>query len=177
MEHILPMKPKFTRSFIERTLSKRYFKKPYDRFMWWRSYTPKNKPLDKRKPLIDRILNGDFEVGPYLMEIELVQHNMNDKYLSSITTFGEVDHSKYHQETSIDRARMKRLLEDHEKEEFRKLDDIKRQFVVKFKMTSEQYDKEVLNTSAKDLADFYFKMDKKYGTYWQPSKMPKQSIY
>ena len=30
---------------------------------------------------------------------------------------------------------------------------------------------------AKDLADFYFRMDKKYGTYWQPSKMPKQSIY
>ncbi len=173
----LPYSPTQPKDFLEKYLSKRYFKKPYDRFMWWRSYTPKNKPLDKRKPLIDRILNGDFEVGPYLMEIELVQHNMNDKYLSAITSGGEVDHSKYHQETSIDRARMKRLLEDHEKEEFRKLDDIKRLFLVKFKLTSEQYDKEVLNTSAKDLADFYFRMEKKYGTYWQPTKMPKQSIY
>tara|TARA_R110001592_G_scaffold141074_3_gene362379 strand:- start:5019 stop:5456 length:438 start_codon:yes stop_codon:yes gene_type:complete len=145
--------------------------------MWWRSYTPKNKPLDKRKPLIDRILNGDFEVGPYLMEIELVMHNMNDKYIENITAGGDIDESKYHQETSIDRARMKRLLEDHEKEETKKLDDIKRQFVVKFKMTSEQYDKEVLNTSARDLGDFYFRMDKKYGTYWQPNKMPKQTIY
>jgi len=102
---------------------------------------------------------------------------MNDKYLSAITSGGEVDYSKYHQETSIDRARMKRLLEDHEKEEYRKLDDIKRLFLVKFKLTSEQYDKEVLNTSAKDLADFYYRMEKKYGTYWQPTKMPKQSIY
>jgi hypothetical protein len=68
---------------------------------------------------------------------------------------------------------MKRLLDDHEKEEFRKLDDIKREFLVKFKITSEQYDKEVVNTSAKDLPDFYFRMDKKYGTYWQPTKMPK----
>ena len=58
MEYSLPMQPKWTRSFLERTLSKRYFKKPYDRFMWWRSYTPKNKPLDKRKPFIDRIING-----------------------------------------------------------------------------------------------------------------------
>ena len=152
MEYILPMKPKYSRSFLERTLSKRYFKKPYDRFMWWRMYTPKNKPLDKRKSFIDRI-----------------------------TTGGEVDHSKYHAETSIDRARMKRLLEDHEKEECRKLDDIKRNFITKFKMSSEQYDKEVLNTSAKDLTDFYFKMETKYGTYWQPIKMPdnltNQSIY
>lgn len=181
MEYILPMKPKYSRSFLERTLSKRYFKKPYDRFMWWRMYTPKNKPLDKRKSFIDRIINGDFDIGPYLMEIELVQHNMNDKFLAAITTGGEVDHSKYHAETSIDRARMKRLLEDHEKEECRKLDDIKRNFITKFKMSSEQYDKEVLNTSAKDLTDFYFKMETKYGTYWQPIKMPdnltNQSIY
>ena len=173
MEYSLPMQPKWSRSFLERTLSKRYFKKPYDRFMWWRSYTPKNKPLDKRKPLIDRICNGDFEAGPYLMEIELVKHTMNDKFTNCITAGGDLDESKYHQESSIDRARMKRLLEDHEKEEFRKLDDIKREFLVKFKITSEQYDKEVVNTSAKDLPDFYFRMDKKYGTYWQPTKMPK----
>ena len=173
MEYSLPMQPKWTRSFLERTLSKRYFKKPYDRFMWWRSYTPKNKPLDKRKPLIDRICNGDFEAGPYLMEIELVKHTMNDKFTNCITAGGDLDESKYHQESSIDRARMKRLLEDHEKEEYRKLDDIKREFLVKFKITSEQYDKEVVNTSAKDLPDFYFRMDKKYGTYWQPTKMPK----
>ena len=181
MEHILPMTPKYSRAFLERTLGKRYFKKPYDRFMWWRSYTPKNKPLDKRKPFIDRILNGDFEVGPYLMEIELVYHNMNDKYLNCITTGGDIDLSKYHAESSIDRARVKRLLEDHEKEEWRKLDDIKREFLVRFKLTSEQYDKEVMNTGAKDLEAFYYKMEKKYGTYWQPVKMPKhlsnQSIY
>ena len=173
MEYGLPMQPKWSRSFLERTLSKRYFKKPYDRFMWWRSYTPKNKPLDKRKPLIDRICNGDFEVGPYLMEIELVKHTMNDKFTNCITAGGDLDESKYHQESSIDRARMKRLLEDHEKEEYRKLDDIKREFLIKFKITSEQYDKEVVNTTAKDLSDFYFRMDKKYGTYWQPTKMPK----
>ena len=113
MEYSLPMQPKWSRSFLERTLSKRYFKKPYDRFMWWRSYTPKNKPLDKRKPFIDRICNGDFEVGPYLMEIELVKHTMNDKFTNCITAGGELDESKYHQESSIDRARMKRLLEDH----------------------------------------------------------------
>jgi hypothetical protein len=62
---------------------------------------------------------------------------------------------------------------DHEKEEARKLEDIRRGFITAFKMTGEQYDKEVMNTGAKDLEAFYYKMEKKYGTYWQPVKVPK----
>ena len=59
----LPWKPKYSRQWIETLLSRTHFKKPYDRFMWWRSYTPKNKPLKANQPLRDRILNGDFEIG------------------------------------------------------------------------------------------------------------------
>ena len=47
----LPHKPRFERKWIEKHLSKTHYKKPYDRFMWWRGYTPKNKPLDKRSTL------------------------------------------------------------------------------------------------------------------------------
>ena len=176
MSYSLPMKPSEDKKVLERSLAKRYFKKPYDRFMWWRSYTPKNKPLDKRCTFIDKIINGDYDVGPYLKEIELVKHRMNEKWLESVNDWG-----KWESEVSVDRARMKRLLEDHEKEESRKLDEIKRGFLTTFKITSEQYDKEVVNTSSKDLTAFYFKIETKYGTYWQPMKMPNnltnQSIY
>ena len=60
-------KPKWSRK-VDRKKIRRYLliRKPYDRFMWWRSYTPKNKPLTNRHPLRDRIANGDFEQGPYL---------------------------------------------------------------------------------------------------------------
>ena len=81
----LPHSPSQTRKWLEKELSKRYFKKPYDRFMWWRSYTLKNKPLDKRAPFRDKILNGDFEQGPYLLEVELAKHTMNDKFLKCMT--------------------------------------------------------------------------------------------
>ena len=158
----LPFTPRWSRKWLEKKLSTRYFKKPYDRFMWWRSYTPKNKPLKANESLRDRILNGDFEIGPYLMEIELVYHTMNDKYLESITTNGEVDYTLYHQNTSIDRARKKRLLEDHEKEEFKKLTDLRTEFIKEFVMTYEDYDKEVINTNSETI-DFYFKMEEKYG--------------
>ena len=168
MEISLPFEPKWSKQWIETKLKRRFFKKPYDRFMWWRSYTLKNKPLDKRSDFRDKIINGDFDHGPYLWEIELAKHTINEKYLSSIASDGEPDHGKFHSETSIDRARIKRLNEDYEKDEKNKLEEIKKNFVLNIKMTKEQYDKEVVNTGAKDLLTFYDRMAKKYGTYWKP---------
>lgn len=162
MQITLPHSPKWSKTWIEKKLSVNYFKKPYDRFMWWRSYTPKNKPLSSRHPFRDRILNGDFEQGPYLLEVELVHHVINEKYKENITKTGDIDQGKYHQESSIDRARRKRLMEDHEKEEHRKLQDLRNGFVKEFKMDKEEYDSEVLNTSGTTI-EFYYSMDDKYG--------------
>ena len=169
----LPNNPRFERKWIEKHLSKTHYKKPYDRFMWWRGYTPKNKPLTNRHSLRDRIANGDFEQGPYLMEIEVCLHTMNDKHIEATTVRGEVDHSLWHSNTSIDRARKKRLEEDHEKEELRKLTDLRNAFLMEFKMTKDQYDIEVENTSGTTL-EFYFEMEDKYGKWARPlKKIPK----
>ena len=159
MSHV---ETRFTRKWLEKELSKRYFKKPYDRFMWWRSYTPKQKPLGTKATFRDKILNGDYEQGPYLMEVELAKHTMNDKFDACITAGGEPDFSKYHQETSIDRARIKRLNEDYEKDESKKLEELRKGFVKEFMMTNEDYDKEVLKTSG-TVTDFYYAMEDKYG--------------
>ncbi len=164
----LPYKPREPRKWIEKELSKRYFKKPYDRFMWWRNYTPKSKPLDKRSPFRDKILNGDFDTGSFFWEVELAKNTINDKYIKCITSNGEPDHGKFTSESSIDRARIKRLNEDHEKDEKTKLEEISKGFLLTLKMTKEQYDKEVVNTRAKDLLTFYDRMSDKYGTYWKP---------
>ena len=162
MQVNLPYSPRWSKTWIEKKLSKNYFKKPYDRFMWWRSYTPKNKPLTARHSFIDRILNGDFEPGPYLLEVELVYHTINDKYIENTTQSGEIDHGKFHNETSIDRARKKRLVEDHEKEEARKLMEIRNLFVKEFVMTKEEYEEEVIESSG-TITEFYFEMEEKYG--------------
>ena len=162
MEISLPFEPKWSKQWIETKLKKRFFKKPYDRFMWWRSYTPKNKPLGIKASLIDRIINGDFEAGPFLLEVELVHHTINEKFKALIGNDGEVDYGKYSVETSIDRARKKRLLEDHDKDEFRKLDDLRRLFKKEFKMTEEEYQNE-LTKGSDTLVDFYYKLEKKYG--------------
>ena len=171
----LPHTPKWSREYIEDILSKRYFKKPYDRFMWWRSYTLKNKPLPPRySTLKDRIINGDFDYGPYLYEVELARHTINDKFLQNIGSNGQPDYGKFHSETSIDRARIKRLLEDSEKDEFGKLRDLKTGFLHTFKITREQYEEEVLESGADSIIDFYFEIEDKYGKYAiPPKKVPK----
>ena len=162
MQVSLPFEPKWSKQWIETKLKRRFFKKPYDRFMWWRSYTPKSKPLGIKASLIDRIINGDFEAGPFLLEVELVHHTINEKYKALIGNDGEVDYGKYSVETSIDRARKKRLLEDHDKDEFRKLDDLRKLFKKEFKITEEEYKKEITKGSD-TLVDFYYKLEKKYG--------------
>ena len=164
----LPYSPKLSEKQLLKQLEERYYKKPYDRFMWWRSYTLKNKPLSNRAAFKDRILNGDFDFGPYLLEVELAKHKMNEKFIECTTSNGEPDYGKYHSESSIDRARIKRLNEDYEKDEKNKLEELKKGFLLTFKMTKEQYDEEVIETKSDELIDFYFEMEEKYGTYWKP---------
>ena len=66
-----------TRKQVEKELSK-YQKINYNQFRWWRSYQPKNKPLDNRKPLRDRILNGDFDYSCYKAQQYQVEYQLND---------------------------------------------------------------------------------------------------
>ena len=165
MMHVLPFTPNHSLKWLERYFKKDYYKKPYDRFMWWRSYTPKNKPLTARHSLKERILNGDFNYAPYGFEAEIVEHRMNNKLISL-----NYEEDQWHHAVSVDRARRKRLLEDFDKEEVKRLEELKRSFILVFKITSTQYDKEVINFRGKDLISFYEKIENKYGTYWKPMK-------
>jgi hypothetical protein len=155
----LPYSPVHSKQWLERFFKKDYYKKPYDRFMWWRSYTPKHKPLHPRQPFIDRIINGDFDIAPYRYEAEIVEHRLNEKWIEL-----RDDPGRFLQEESVNMARRKRLLEDYDKEETRRLDELKRNFVLEFKMTKEQYDYEAENTTSTNLVNFYYKMKDKYGT-------------
>tara|TARA_B100001564_G_C20669339_1_gene685325 strand:- start:6437 stop:6934 length:498 start_codon:yes stop_codon:yes gene_type:complete len=154
----LPWQPTLDIGWLERFFRKNYYKKPYDRFMWWRSYTPKFKPLSNKSPFRDRIANGDFDIAPYRFEAMLVEHRMNQKW---IDCKGYED--TYREATQVDKARRTRLLEDYDKEETKRLQELRKGFILNLKITGEQYDKEVLRPS-KNLLSFYDKMEKKYGT-------------
>ena len=69
--------PTLSRSRLQKEFSKLQ-KLNYNQFRWWRMYDTKNKPLDKRQPLRDRILNGDYDFSHYWYQAAWVEHELND---------------------------------------------------------------------------------------------------
>jgi len=151
----LPHKPVHSVEWLEDFFAKNYYKKPYDRFSWWRKYTSINKPLSKRSPLRDRILNGDFDIGSYSFEAELVEHTINDKFIKNYN-----DQGKFVEETSLDRARRKRLLEDFKKDESRKLEELVKSFRDLLPITEEEIWEELANYND-TLIEFYYYITEK----------------
>ena len=153
----LPYSPIHSQAWLEKYLSTNYYKKKYDRFMWWRSYSLRNNPLSNKHPLRDRIANGDFDLGPYVFEIELVEHRLNEKHQRFAN-----DEVQLREQIQVDKARRKRLQEDRDKDEFNKLTELKRSFISELRMTKEQYEREITKPH-KDLISFYYKMEDRYG--------------
>lgn len=164
-----PYKPTHSVQWLEKYLKTNYYKKKYDRFMWWRSYTPRENPLPNNYPLRDRILNGDFDMGPFEFEIQLVEHRLNERYERLYN-----DPGRLRQEEQMDKARRKRLIEDRDKDEQKKLETLKRDFLREFKMTKQQYDREIVRYRGPDLINFYYRMEQKFGKYARrPQPVPK----
>ncbi len=145
----------FTRKEVDEQLSQ-YQKINYNQFRWWRSYQPKNKPLDVRKPLRERILNGDFDYSCYRAQQYLVEYQLND-----ILEECGIDYQMYLEKTSVIRARRKRLIEDFEKDEAERLRSLTIEFTKYFKCNKEQVEEEMLECSG-SLIDLYYIIEDKY---------------
>lgn len=144
-----------SRKQVEKQLSQ-YQKLNYNQFRWWRLYAPKNKPLDKRKPLRDRIINGDFDYSCYKAQQYLIEYQLND-----ILKECGVDYQKYLEKTAVMRARRKRLIEDFEKDEHERLESLIKNFTIYFRCNREQVEEEMLNCSG-SLIDLYYIIEEKY---------------
>lgn len=152
----LPFTPRHSEEWLEKYFKESYYKKPYDRYKWWRSYVQKNKPLNTRAPLRDKILNGDFDLGSYKFEVEVVEHRINTKFRELYH-----DQGKYVEETALDKARRKRLLEDFETDEARKLNELSKHFSDLIGITQEKILDELAEYDD-TLIEFYYTITEKY---------------
>lgn len=155
-----PYKPKWPEDQILAFLKKRYYKKPYDRFMWWRSYTSKKKPLHKKASFIDKCKNGDYDYGSFTYEIELVKHKLRPIYQKMCIE--QQDHGRFLSEHSIDKARIKRLYEDLQKDELRKLDEVTRQIMKDFGLSRTEAEDELIECEGDSVLQVYKCIAKKY---------------
>jgi hypothetical protein len=110
----------------------------YNRFLWWRRFTQKKKPLSNSSPLLDKIKNGDLSFSHYWWQIKFTEMEINSKLYTSLDNQDFIDQSK------MDRVRRGRLIDDFVKDENGKLDYIRKEFSKEFRMTVEDYDNEVI---------------------------------
>ena len=148
-------KPALSRSFLKKEFAKLQ-KLNYNQFRWWRMYDTKNKPLDNRSPLRDRILNGDFDFSHFWYQAAWVEHDLNDLEIEC-----KDDSGLFVEKGAVLRARRKRLLEDFEKDEHDKLTTLYNEFPKYFRVSKSQVKEEMANFSG-SLIDFYYLMDDKY---------------
>lgn len=155
--------PTFSKSYIQTQLSK-LRKLNYNQFRWWRMYDNPTPPLPNKSPLIDKILNGDFDYPHYKLQAELVEHELNElaqKCGGNNEMFGE--------KSALLRAKRKRLMDDFEKEENDKLKKITTEFTKHFTANKEQVEEEMLRFVG-NLGEFYYYMSVRYQKIQNPNK-------
>lgn len=134
----------------------------YNRFRWWRMYDSINTPLYHRKPLKDRILNGDFDYSHYEYQVMWCEYQLNGLWEEC-----KPDISMYSEKSSVLRARRKRLMEDFIKDEEQRFQYLIKSFLEYFNCDKETLLNEMLNSS-EDLIGFYYIMDEKYKHKFTP---------
>ena len=124
--------------------------------MWWRRFDQKNRPLDKKAPLLDKIKNGDLEFSHYYWQALYTEIEMNEKRNECI------DDQHWIEQTRVDKQRRRRLYDDFEKDETEKLATLRKEFSKEFRMTKEDYDNEILEFGG-TLLQLYRHCEIKYG--------------
>jgi|TARA_B100001758_G_scaffold197989_1_gene176112 hypothetical protein len=147
----------FSRKYIEKHLNSNYQKINYNKFRWWRWYQDKNSPLPYKSSFRDKILNGDFDPSGYQWQAWLCEHMLNDLLIEC-----DHDYQKYLEKGKLLLARRKRLLEDYEKDENGKLDNLFTHFRKYFKIDRREVEEEALKCCG-ELIDFYYIIEDKYG--------------
>ena len=155
--------PTFPKPYIQEQLSK-LKKLNYNQFRWWRMYDNLTPPLPNKSPLIDKILNGDFDYPHYKLQAELVEHELNEL----VKKCGG-NNEKFGEKSSLLRTKRKRLLDDFEKEENAKLRQLVIEFTKNFEATKEQIEEEMLRFVG-NLGEFYYYMGVRFQKIQNPNK-------
>jgi len=141
---------------IQKRLDENYQKLNSNQFRWWRWYESRNKSLPYKSSFRDKILNGDYDTSPYMLQSQLCEHMLNE-----LLEECDSDYQKYLEKGKLLIARRKRLLEDYEKDEFNKLEEIYSQFQKNFDITREQVEEEAIECRD-GLIDLYYIIEEKY---------------
>ena len=150
-----PYKPLHTEEWLNAYFKKNFNTMSYNRFMWWRKFTSKKKPLTNTASFEQKVLNGDFDLSPFKFEAELVEHTLRKKWHQY------PDSAEFLEAARMDIARRKRLLEDHEKDEKQKLDTFFKGMAKSFRVGIEVIEDYLNSFDGDTVKEFYTYLMKK----------------
>jgi hypothetical protein len=143
----------------------------YNRFMWWRRFDTKTKPLPRGSKFLDRIKNGEYEFSHYYWQWKLTELEINELYIKY-----KGDIQKLLENNAVDLARRKRLIDDFEKDEIIRLQALTDGFLHEFVMTRKEFDEHVIEFGGTTEEFYYYclktfdKSGKKMEKRGRPSK-------
>lgn len=123
----------------------------YNKFQWWRSHDLPQE-LHHYRPLIDRIINGDFDPSPYFWMAQLAIHDMNEKIASIKCPEKQIEVRSLHME------KYRRLQLDYEKDEAKRLAELRKAFQMQFGKSREELE-EIMSDFVGDLEELYYYLE------------------
>ena len=100
----------------------------YNKFRWWTN--GRKKKLSVKKPLIERINNGDFDYSHYYSEAEAARKQSSAIYKEIMSNWGYEYEAR--QKTHLKNVRANKLDEEGYKDEIRILDSLKKELKKEF---------------------------------------------
>jgi hypothetical protein len=103
----------------------------YNKFQWWRNYQSP-QPLSEYRPMLDRIINGDYDTSPYYWMAQLAIHEMKEKMDAVACPEKKRDIQSLYME------KYRRLIQDYEKDEAQRLINLRKGFAKYFRISQEE---------------------------------------
>jgi hypothetical protein len=146
--------PRLSRQFLEEQLAK-LTPASYNPYYWHRRYKTKEE-LSSKHPLYERIVHGDFEPSEYYYQAEHETYLLEDKLKTCKNLEQEHDARQLFME------RRRKLLEDYEKEENKRVQKLKTAFRNTFSIDKEQLESIMENFDGSLLDLYHYLKNKKY---------------
>lgn len=134
--------------------------KKYNKYQWWRRYQEVQE-LDEKAPMGLKILNGDYDYPSYFYEAQHEVYRMHDEVKDMKLGEDRIDRINLYME------RYRRLMEDSEKEENKRMHAFKKRMCKEFKITQEELEQTMENFDG-TIADLYL--------YFQKQKNEKNNV-
>lgn len=148
------MTTRLSREFLEEQLTK-LTPASYNPYYWYRRYKTKEE-LGNKYPLYERIAHGDFDASEYYYQAEYEIYLLEDK----LKTCKNVDEE--HHARGLFMERRRKLINDYEREEAKRMDKLKKAFVKTFKINKDLLESIMENFDGSLLDLYQYIKTKKY---------------